>query len=106
MPWGLLLKLLFMLPSLIPTISKIYKLIKQFEGGSFWEIVGLLKAIIDLILGLAPVKASDAHIVANQCLAHAEDLNERRKVGKLQVSERPSELVELKAQAENWLANA
>ena len=103
MPWGLILKLIFMLPSIIPTVIKIWNLIKDFEGAGFFAIVELLQEILKLIMGLAPVKKVQAAEVANECLRQAQYVNAKRIAGKVQVADKPQELMDLKKLAEEYM---
>jgi hypothetical protein len=106
MPWGLILKLIFMLPSIIPTVIKIWKLIRDFEIMGFWSIAALIRDILNLILGLAPLNKIEAKNIACELEGKSKSILFDARLGKVKVDNTPQQLVKLKEKAARFKANA
>lgn len=92
----LIIKLIFMLPSIIGVINNISKIISGFKGAGFWEIVKLIGDILSLILGLAPLDKALARSFTRDLKQELKALDKQRRMGKLQTNALPGNLVALK----------
>lgn len=97
MTWLLILRLIFMLPSLIPSIIAIYKLISGFESTGFLSVVELVKQCIALLLGFPSGKTDEAKSYVVELKKELKTLKAQAKNGVLTVGEAPKSLVDLKA---------
>jgi hypothetical protein len=102
MPWLLIIQLLLSLPSIIAKVWRIYKAIKEFESGGFWDIARLIRDILGIILEFAPekkVKKVWAKQLATELDAECKGLLECKKVGSITTASAPTSTLKLKERA-------
>ncbi len=96
MTWLLILRLILWLPSLIPSLIEIYKLISEFENTGFLSIVELVKQCLMLLLGFPSGHTDEAKSYVVELKKELKTLKGKAKNGMITVSDVPNSLVELK----------
>lgn len=92
---GLILKLLFSLPSIISTVIKIINFIKNFKKDGFLGIGELAEQILEQIIGLIGKDNARAKKMATQLKAELTECEHKKRRGILKRTGAPKRMREM-----------